>query len=498
MRSRKALINIISSLILQIISIICGFMVPKLIISKYGSSVNGLVTSITQFLAFITLMELGFGPVIKSVLYKPIANKDKDSIKKILKASEKIFRNISYIFLLYIVGLCIILPFVIAKEFEVFYTVSLIIVIAISTFAEYFWGMTYSLYIQAEQKKYVVSIIQIGTLILNTIVVLILINSSASIHIVKLASSLIFVLRPILQNIYVRKKCNINLKDVKEVYKIQQKWDGLAQHIAYIVHNNTDVIILTLCRSLADVSVYSVYLMIVNSVKNIVASFVGGLDSTLGDMIARGEHENLNRSFKVYEAFYFTIATILFGSTLFLIVPFVKIYTQGVLDANYIRPTFAYLMVLVKFVFTIRQPYNDLVKVSGHFKQTKIGAWVEAFSNITISLILVWKYGIVGVAIGTLFAMCVRTIEFMCYTSKHILKRNIWVGFKNLIIIIVEIVFISIIMNFIPKFEVYSYETWVVSAIYVFVITLGIVIFINSFVHKDSLKIIKKMIRIAK
>ena len=50
MRSKKALINIISSFLLQIITIICGFIIPKLIIKTYGSNVNGIIVSIVQFL----------------------------------------------------------------------------------------------------------------------------------------------------------------------------------------------------------------------------------------------------------------------------------------------------------------------------------------------------------------------------------------------------------------------------------------------------------------
>ena len=49
MRSKKALYNIISSAFLQVITVICGFIVSKLIISNYGSNINGLVSSITNF-----------------------------------------------------------------------------------------------------------------------------------------------------------------------------------------------------------------------------------------------------------------------------------------------------------------------------------------------------------------------------------------------------------------------------------------------------------------
>ena len=66
MRSKKAIVNIISLLLFQATTIICGFIVPKLIISNYGSNVNGLIASINRFLAYITVLEIGFGTVIKA------------------------------------------------------------------------------------------------------------------------------------------------------------------------------------------------------------------------------------------------------------------------------------------------------------------------------------------------------------------------------------------------------------------------------------------------
>ena len=81
MRSKKAIKNIISSLLTQVATLICGFITPILIIEKYGSNVNGLMTSITQFLSYISLLDLGFGPVLKSVLYSPLAKKNKNEYK---------------------------------------------------------------------------------------------------------------------------------------------------------------------------------------------------------------------------------------------------------------------------------------------------------------------------------------------------------------------------------------------------------------------------------
>ena len=126
MRKKNVIFNIISSILFQIISIICGFILPRLIIETYGSNVNGAIVSITNFLKYIILLEAGFGPVVKSLLYKPIADKDKNKIEEILKTSERFFRKIGFVFIIYILLLCVILPIITAGEFDSLFTISLI------------------------------------------------------------------------------------------------------------------------------------------------------------------------------------------------------------------------------------------------------------------------------------------------------------------------------------------------------------------------------------
>jgi len=488
MRSKKALLNIISSLLLQIVTLICGLIVPKLIIQTFGSNVNGLVSSITQFLAYITLLEAGFGPVVKAALYKPIAQKNREQIENILKASEKFFRIIALIFVIYLIILSVVYPTLVNTEFTFIYTMSLVLIISISTLAEYYFGMTYKLYLQAEQKTYITAIVQIVGYILNTIAIVILIKLNTSIHIVKLVSGFIFVTRPVAQNIYVKKKYKLNLKEADKDYNLKQKWDGLAQHIASVVHNNTAVTILTIFTHITEVSVYSVYYLVVKGIKSLIQAFTGGVDAGFGDMIAKKENEQLNRSFKIYELFYFTVVTIVYICTFILIVPFVEVYTIGITDANYIRPMFAYLFVLSELVWSIRLPYSSITLAAGHFKETRKGAWVEAISNIIISLVLVWKFGIIGVAIGTLVAMIIRTIEFIYHTSKYILERNVWVSIKRVILVLLEITITVVLVGFLPKIEFISYTNWLIYAILVAVVSSLVTVVINFIIYREDVK----------
>lgn len=53
------------------------------------------------------------------------------------------------------------------------------------------------------------------------------------IHIVMLGSAAIFVLRPILLQIYVKRRYKLISNCEADSTSIQQRWDGLGHHIAF-------------------------------------------------------------------------------------------------------------------------------------------------------------------------------------------------------------------------------------------------------------------------
>lgn len=479
MRSKKAFYNIVSNLILQIITVIYGFIIPKILITKFGSDVNGLVSSITQFLSYISLLESGFGPVVKSILYKPIANKDNKKIENILAASEKFFKNISYIFIIYIIILAIVYPLIIKESFNFMFTSSLIIIISISIFAEYYFGMTYKLFLQAEQKNYIISIVQIVTYILCAVVIVLLSMFDVSVHLIKLVGTLSFAIRPIFLNYYVKKKYQINVKKGDKNYNIKNKWDGLAQHIASVIHGNTDIAILTIFCNIMEVSVYSIYYLIIRGIKLIIQSFCDGFDALFGDMLAREESSTLNKKFNMYEVFFLIIVTILFSSTFYLTLPFISIYTINFNDVNYIRPLFCFFAILSEYVGVIRLPYLYLTYAAGHFKETKKGAWLECIVNFSLSIVLVLRFGLVGVVIGTFVAMAIRTIEFVYHSNKYILKRNILKSFGKIVLSFSNTFIVLQILKLINlQFDI-TYFNWVINSIIVVIIVSLFVLLTN-------------------
>ena len=51
-RRKKLKLNMVTGLIQELVTVICGLILPRVILSHFGSAYNGIVNSITQFMAF--------------------------------------------------------------------------------------------------------------------------------------------------------------------------------------------------------------------------------------------------------------------------------------------------------------------------------------------------------------------------------------------------------------------------------------------------------------
>lgn len=491
-RKRKLYLNTLMGILKQVVAVICGFVLPRYMLLYYGSAVNGLVSSITHFLSFITFLDMGVGAVVQANLYKPLADKDNAQISRIVKSSMRFFRRLVYIFIVYIVVLCVIFPNIV--DFGTWYTVSLLLIISISTFAQSFWGMTYQLLLNADQRSYVQLAMYVATSILNTLLAVILMRAGASIHVVKLVATAVFVLRPLGQMIYVQKHYEID-KTIEIVGEpIKQKWNGFSQHFAAVVCQNIDVAVLSLFSTMKSVSVYSVYYNVTNGVGQIIMTAATGMESLFGNVIAKNEKEKLIKTFEAVEWITHAGVTLIFTIAAITIVPFISIYTKGITDADYIAPLFGALLVIAYGTRCLRVPYFIVIKAAGHFKETQNGAYISAGLNIVITVLFVFKYGLVGAAAGTLAAMFYHTCYFVWYLQKHILQRpaRYFIGY-----LISDAVVAAISYLFTRGIAMYctSYMEWILLAIKVGVIVLAVSVSINLIAYRKQ---IGGVVRLAK
>lgn len=485
-------INTFFSLLLQVTTIISGFIIPRLILKTFGSDVNGLVSSLNQFLSYISLIEGGLTGVVLASLYKPLSEKNYDRLNSIIKAANNFFKKIAIIFMIYTLLLSIIYPLVVKTNFSFNYICTLTWILSINLFMQYFFSITWKILLQADKKVALISIVQIICIVLNTISVVALIKIFPNIHIVKLATAIIYLIQPIVFNRYVDKyfKIDKNVQPDKEA--ISQRWNGFGINIAAFIHNNTDVILLTLLTNLKDVSIYSIYYLVVNGLKSLIISISTGIVPTLGHTLAQKENGKINKLFNNYEFVMILITFIFFTLGGILITPFVQVYTKGINDTNYYQPIFGWLMVIAEMLFCIREPYLQVAYCSNKFKEISKYAYIEAFLNITISLLFISKLGIIGVAIGTIVAMAYRTGFHIWYLKNNILKRKIIYSIKNIAIFSFGFIVSIILSNILFSFSSISILSLIIYAIENGILIIGIyTIIIIIFYRKNMREILK-------
>ena len=500
-RAKKASLNIITSATLQIVTMISGVVLPRFILRYFGSAYNGITASATQFLSMISILTLGVTASTRVSLYKTLAAKDIEGTSSIVRATERYMRKIALILCVYIFVIATVYPLMVDTGYPYWDVALLILIVGISSFAEYFFGITYQTFLLADQSVYISNMFSVIAVVLNTILSILLIVLGFNIQIVKLASAGVYVLRPILQHIYVTKKYHLIKNCKPDMSALNHRGDAMMHALANIVHDNTDIIVLTLFTNVKIVSVYTVYNLVMSSLKKIQSIFTTGTEPIFGNMWANGEKYKIEKNLSVFEYFVNVFNAVAFGTAMVMILPFISLYMpENVTDINYIMPTYAFVVSLAFATQGMRVPYLALVQGIGHYKQTKKAAIIEAALNLIISIVLVNFIGIVGVAVGTLIANLYRSFHYAFYIDKNVVNRGMSVALRKFLWTMGCIVIIVIPSSLIARnININGWAMWIIVTTGVLVYSLFVVLLASIVFYRDDLKyainVVKVMIR---
>lgn len=483
--------NTLSTLCMELISLVCAFILPHLVITGYGSEYSGLTTSVTQFLSFVVLLRGGVGGVTRAALYKPLLEGDIQKVSGIVRSTEEFMRKVALIFLMLLVVFAAVYPFLIDGTYDWLYAFSLVLILGATTFIQYFFGITYSMLLQADQRLYVYNAIQTLATVLNTALASYLMLQEVDYRLVKLASAGVFALIPLFLSLYVRQKYRLDRLAPLNSSALAQRWDAFAHQAAAFVTSNTDLMVLTIITNLYYVSVYSVYFMIFNGVKRLVSICTSGVESALGAIIASGNRKKLIEGFRLTECATHMVSSILFSCAAILAVPFILIYTDGVTDVSYNEPMLSLFMSIAFFIMCVRLPYETTVNVAGHFKQTRNGAIVEALLNIGLSVPLTMMLGLVGVVAGTIIASGFRTTQLALYAAREITKLPSLDFWKRAFVSLTSVLVVAVLYLLFDVGSLLSvcsnYYEWAVYGAIAFVAVSLIVLTVNAIFYKDIL-----------
>ena len=235
-------------------------------------------------------------------------------------------------------------------------------------------------------------------------------------------------------------------------------------------------------------SLYSIYALSFSVINNGMSCFTIGMEAIFGNMAAKKEMKKLQTTFQIYKTGFAFITFLLYTCFFCLIIPFVRCYTRGVTDVNYIRLEVGILFGINGLLANLKDAHGAIIRAYGCYRQTQSFVIAESVLNIIVSLSLIRPFGITGVLIGTMLSHLITCIGIPWYVEKNILKNNF---FKVLMYAIVNIV-LMIILAFLEVnilYTVNKWQAWMLRAILVFVFNAFILGGANILMSRETFKL---------
>lgn len=497
-RTEQFVKNTLATGLLQIITMISGFIIPKIMLVYFGSEVNGIVTSITQFIAYLTLLEAGLSGATVFSLYKPIAAGDTDAVNRILVAAKNLYYKTGHLFSCMVILCAAAYPFFIhTGKLDYGELFCLFCILGVNGVLEFYTLAKYRALLTADQKTYVISLASIAQVVLNVAIVAGLSLEGCSIVIVRGAAVLAIFARTYILWRYCRRRyrfLDFSVSPNNEAMK--QRWDALYLQILGAIHQGAPILIATFCLSLLDVSVYAIYNLVILGLNSLLGIFMTGLTAGFGDLIAREEKAAFHKAFREFEFLYNITITIIYSTMLFVYLPFIGLYTKGS-DISYLYPIFAFLMTVNGYAYNIKNPFGMLVISAGKYKETRVPTSIQGAIELVGGIVLSLLWGLNGLVIGSILSNLYRDIEFLFFSPKHLTCESALHTVKLWCVNIAIFCVAAIISFGLPDLSIERFSDWILFAVGTFLLCMLVVLSVNGLLFRqlslDALERFKRM-----
>lgn len=485
--------NVISGFGGQLIAIILGLIVPRFFITSYGSDINGLLSTITQIFTYMALLEAGIGQAAKNLLYKPFQEKDSDGISEIASVAKTYFRKFTIIYGVGVVVLALILPFALKTNVDNI-TIALIVLFeGMSGVISFYFIQTSSIIIGVDGKNYINNTITLLNKIAGYAVKIIMAALGLNIVLLQFVFFLVTVAKVFFYQIYFRRHYDwIKFRKTGKGIKLKDRNSYILTEICWTIFSSTDMIVLSTFVSTQISSVYGIYNMIFSN----ISLLVNAVFSSISYLLGYTYHENLDRYIKVHDSFnsiFLGLITVLMSVCYVLTIPFVTLYTHGVTDVNYIYTSLPLMFCLIQLISWSRYTSGQLTGIAGYAKQTSYISLIEAILNLSLSIVFVHKYGIVGVTLATVIALPIKVIWCTYVADKKVIKRSYW---KSISIIGINFLFFFGVA-FLSKYyqpTISNYGQFFMWGIVLTVILGTVGMGLNFLVNKDCWQVVRRYI----
>ena len=466
-RSVAFMSNVLSSLLLQAVNIVVGFIVPHALIGTYGSGVNGLVTSLTQFVSYVQLVEAGISSAAVFQLYSPIARNDIEETSRVVSAARVFYYKSGTVFTALMLALACLYPvFVQVEGVSSPNVFVLVLALGATGFLDFFTLAKYRVLLTATQHNWVIQLATIVYKVLYTAVVLTGTFAGVSVAALFVLAILPIVVRTVILIAYAKRKYpEINFSADAKGMRLDQRWDAFFLQVLGAVQSGAPTIIATfVLGDLTLVSVFSVYMLVANGLQNAIISLSQGTQASFGDVIARGQIETLKRSFREFQTLTYGVTGVACGVGIALIVPFVRLYTADIADVSYVYPLVGALCMINVLLYHLKTPQGLLVISAGLYHDTRMQTSAQTVILLAGSIILGTLFGMPGIVVGMLLSNLYRDVDLMFYIPRKVTMTAPSETFK-LMLIAVTVCALIVIPYVLVKPSCGNWTEWALSAL---------------------------------
>ena len=422
-RSKKFFYNTLFTALLQVVNVVAALIVPRFMLQFYGSEINGLVTSITQFINYFNLVETGLSAAAIFALYKPLAEGDDRRTSEIVSASRRFYMQAGWVFTALTVVLSLLYPLYIGTDTLSYpETAALVLALGAGGFLEFFTMAKYRVLLTADQKTYVISLISILQVALQTALIAVLSALGASVLVARASAIAALLLRSVLLLLYCRRRYpRVDYYAKPDMGALDKRWDAMFLQVLGAIHQGATVILLTLfARDLTLVSVFSVFNIVVMGLNSVLGIFNSGLAASFGEVIVKDEREVLKKAYREFESGFYSVISFVFAVSFVMIQPFVDLYTLNIHDANYHQPLVGFLVILNTYLYHLKTPQGMLVISAGMYRETRWRTLTQGLIALVGGAILARPLGLVGILIAAAASNLYRDLDLWFFNAARI------------------------------------------------------------------------------
>ncbi len=425
MNGSRSLRNLRSGLFQQALLLALGLLLPRLVLVSLGSEANGLLNSARQVFACLSLLESGVSAAALRALYGPTGRGDRERVGAILSAAGEQYRRAGLLYLAASLLIAAVYPPAVPSALGRPTVRAVLLLTAAGGALTFFVHGKYALLLRAEGRNYVQTNLASAAQLLLSLGRILLLLRGFGVVAVQGLYLLIQLIQAVYLVRYVRRRApDLAKRAAPDHTALRQKNYVLLHQLSALVFNNTDTLILTAALGLKAVSVYALYALLFGTVHTLIETVTGSVHHLLGQAYSN-DRAKFSALFDGYEAVSFALSFALYAVAASFALPFLRLYTAGITDADYLIPALPWLFAAVHLLSAAREPAVLAVKLAGHYNETAAHSGLEAAINLTLSLLFVGKWGICGVLAGTVAALLFRSVDLICYTNRRLLHRGV-------------------------------------------------------------------------